>query len=1000
MLSFTNLEYKITKNYSNIMLYYFQRKKLCRHLLVGGALFAAGLGMFSCSDTYDLDTKQPTDVNGKGLQSIYGYMESQGNYGTFMQLIKDLGQDEILSKTGSKTLFVADDNAFAEFFKSNKWGVTSYSQLSEAQKKMLLYSAMIDNPYTTSMLSNAAGVGTGSPTRGEACRRNSSLAIYDSVLVVNTSSDILPSNPRFDDLRANHPGEDIVMFTDNSAASPMVHFTAKYIGANKITYGDIDFLFNDKSGTLAKDPREFLCVNNARVTNIEDDANIFCKNGFVHKVDRVIVPLDNMAEIIRKDEQSKIYSSIIERYAALDYDRTLTDAYNNNKGTDFDSVFIKRYYSERTYGSTVSTPKPFEEDKNGIKIEGKLKFDPGWNTYIPSLFSDRDAMMEDMAVMLVPTDEAMTTWWNEGGGSVIKDYYGTLDATPLTTLQDLVNVNMIESFNSAVPSHFNSVLNDANERLGITESDIARVTIGCNGVIYHTKKVFAPTSYSSVLFPAVVDTTNFKVVKKAIDQLDYKAYLNSMVSTYSFFLPTNDGLLTYVDPVSYGASTSNMWLFKYDKASDNIYAEVWACEFNGTQWVRTGDTFVNRVGWKSNKAIGCKGIITNTSGDPIMTDRMEEILDNCIVIEPLVAGKKYYKTKGNCFVKVEGTVNDKNSMKVYGSGQNETGNPLTVSHIYNMNNGKSYVVDGPIMGTQKSVAASLNEYPEFSEFLSVLQYSGAVNEKNTKDSWSAASSQPGFGNLFNYKTYGNVGAEDRPAGSNASGKATYLLNNYHYTVYAPTNDAMEKAYALGLPRPSLIDEMEEELASADERGVSSDSIQTEIDKVKEAMLDFVKYHIQDNSIYMDEGFESGAYETAKTELIKSTSVAERVAEEDLVKYDIKDKALDEFGTYTVTYYVGKYTPGRPYKLNVNVSSSSMTVKDNIGQTHNVVPSLSNIMAREYWVKASSITSPYTVQLENSSSVVIQGIDGPLVYDMDQFVYKYKPLDSNAVKPRR
>lgn len=998
------------------MLYYFQRKKLCRHLLVGGALFAAGFGMFSCSDTYDLDSKQPTDVNGKGLQSIYGYMESQGNYSTFMQLIKDLGQDEILSKTGSKTLFVADDNAFAEFFKSNKWGVSSYGQLTMAQKKLLLYSAMIDNPYTTSMLSNAAGLDAGSPTRGEVCRRNSSLAIYDSVLVVNTNSDILPQNPRFDELRASHPNEDVVIFTDNSAASPMVHFTAKYIAANKIDYSDIDFIFNDKNATLASNPGEFLCVNNARVKNISDDANIYCKNGFVHKVDRVIMPLDNMAEIIRTNPDTKIYSSILERYAALDYSRELTDAYNNNKGTDYDSVFIKRYYSDRTYGSTVSTPKAFEEDKNGIKIEGKLKFDPGWNTFTPSLFNARDAMMEDMAVMLVPTDIAMTTWWEEGGGSVVKDYYGSLDATPLTTLQDLVNVNMIESFNSAVPSRFKSVLNDANERLGITEDDVDHVEIGCNGLVYYTKKVFAPTSYSSVLFPAVVDTTQFKVVKKAIDQLDYKAYLNSMVSTYSFFLPTNDGLLTYIDPVSYGSLTTNMWQFKYDKASDNIFAEVWACQQDADgKWQPVDDKYVARVGWSGNKAIGCKGQITNTGGDAIMTDRMEDILDNCIVIEPLIPGKKFYKTKGNNFVKIEGVVDDENSMKVYGSGQVETQNPLNVSRIYNMENGKTYIVDGPIMGAQKTVAARLSEYPDFEEFLTVLQYSGAVNKTNKKDNWSAAALEDMYGNLFNYKTYGNVGAEDKPAGTSSSGKAVYLLNNYHYTVYAPTNDGMEKAYAMGLPRPSDIDAIEAEKESAEEfykaQGLSEqqisakiDSLDLEIDMKREAMLDFIKYHIQDNSIYMDEGFEGGTYETAKTELIKSSGVAEKVKEEDIEKYNIVSGTkpeMDADGTYTVQYYTGKYTPGRPYKTKVNVSSSSMTVTDNLGETRNVVPALANIQAREYWVKTASISTPYTHQIENSSSIVIQGIDGPLVYDMDQFVYKYKQIDSNAnVKPRR
>ena len=148
------------------MLYNFQRKKLYRHLLVGGAL-CAGLGMYSCSDTYDLDIDQPSNLN-----SLYGYMEEMGNFTNCLQLIRDLGQDEILSKTGSKTMFIADDEAFAKFFASNSWGVKSYGELSLAQKKLLLNSAMIDIPYSTSMLSTAEG-----PIKGEVCRRSSSLTL-------------------------------------------------------------------------------------------------------------------------------------------------------------------------------------------------------------------------------------------------------------------------------------------------------------------------------------------------------------------------------------------------------------------------------------------------------------------------------------------------------------------------------------------------------------------------------------------------------------------------------------------------------------------------------------------------------------------------------------------------------------------------------------------------------------------------------------------------------
>ena len=118
------------------MLYNFQRKRMCRHLLVGGALLAAGMGMYSCSDDYRLDDEKPSGIN-----NIYGYMKDQGNFTNYLHLIDDLGLSEILSKTGSKTMFIADDDAFAKFYASNSWGVKSYEGLTLAQKKLLLNSS-------------------------------------------------------------------------------------------------------------------------------------------------------------------------------------------------------------------------------------------------------------------------------------------------------------------------------------------------------------------------------------------------------------------------------------------------------------------------------------------------------------------------------------------------------------------------------------------------------------------------------------------------------------------------------------------------------------------------------------------------------------------------------------------------------------------------------------------------------------------------------------------
>ena len=948
------------------MLYNFQRKKLCRHLLVGGALCVAGLGIFSCSDRYDLDEDQPS-----GLDNIYGYMKNKGNFTNYLHLIDDLGQAEILSKTGSKTMFIADDDAFAKFYAKNDWGVKKYEDLSLAQKKLLLNTSMIDNPYSTTMLSSAQAPGTGRPAKGEVCRRATSMSLLDSVMYIATDDDrgILPNNPYFNELRANR--DSIVLFTDASNPAPMLHFTGKFVTSNQLSFTDIDFIYNQPEGTFHSDD---IYVNNSRVTN----SNIFCKNGFVHQVDKVLVPLDNMSEIIRKSPKMSIFSSIIERFAAPKDSINLRETYNLNKGTDFDTVFVKRYFSDRSFGSTMATSTPFMYDKNGNTFDGALKFDPGWNGYIPEIANDRQPMMEDFAIMLVPSDEAIRQWWN---GGVIEKYYGTIENTPSSVLDDLVRVNQIQAFTSSVPSKFDAVPNDANEPIGITKEDVDSVFLGCNGLVFLTNKVFAPASYSSVLFPAVIDKSRFTVMDNVITPMNYNYYLNSMVSRFIFLLPTNDGLLTYIDPVSYGQTVKRMWEFKLDEKLQ-LYADVYECDDNGD------GTFTKR-----GTATHIRGGISNG----ILKNRMEDMLDNMIIVEPYREGKKYYKTKGRNFVKVE--KKGAKNYEVSGSYQDVIGQPLQTVEAYDgedIRNGITIATDGIVMGTPNSVAKTLHDAVVkgdsiFKEFFGIVE-ACAISKTNSKNKWQAADQT--FGNLFNLKEPGLIGSEDA-----TTNKATYLLNNYHYTVYAPTNAAMQKAYAAGLP---TLQDLEDAELYDEEMGITSSSptderLKSRADSIREVMLDFVKYHIQDNAIFVDVD-TVGSFETAKTELIKATQVDETTGEES---------------------WGGKYSPGRPYKLSVQVKGGQMYVTDCRngydkngaflgGHQTKVVTDEGayNLMAREYWFESgSAITNPNSVRMNNSSFVVVHGIEDPLIFAdgahfdskgneiPTQFTYTYKPLTS-------
>ena len=99
-------------------------------------LLLAALCLTSCQE-YTLEDEVPAWLG----TSIYDNLNSTGEYTNMVRLIEDLGYKDVLARTGSKTLFVADDAAFERFYSNNDWGVRGYNELSVSQKRMLLYGA-------------------------------------------------------------------------------------------------------------------------------------------------------------------------------------------------------------------------------------------------------------------------------------------------------------------------------------------------------------------------------------------------------------------------------------------------------------------------------------------------------------------------------------------------------------------------------------------------------------------------------------------------------------------------------------------------------------------------------------------------------------------------------------------------------------------------------------------------------------------------------------------
>ena len=722
-----------------------RKRRWAARALCGLLLGATAASLSSCKD--DVLTGQPEWLG----NSIYERLQEDGHYSTVLRLIDDLDQREVLAHTGSKTLFAAPDSAYNEWFKSNDWGVTRYEQLSTAQKKLLLNNSMINNAYLIELMSNVAGT---PPVEGMAMRRETATSLYDSVYVMPVSE--MPATKGWSELRAR--GKAVPILKD-ATTPPMIHFLPAYMTYNKITSEDLTILTNGKA-TSANEA----WVNGKKV--IERD--LTCKNGYVQKVDGVIESSPNMAEILRQHPQMSMWSKLVDRFSAPYYNPEATREYNRIYNNE-DSVFSLRYYSRRSVGGNPLTVMP----DNTTQAPAQLSFDPGWNHYMYQNTMGYD-LHYDAGAMIVPTNEALQEWWDHDGRD-LQDEYKEWDSIPDATLAKLINVNMLDVFSETVPSKFETILNDAKDVLGITKADVDSCFMGCNGVVYLVNKVFTPAEYSSVAYPALAHESTMNIIYWAlsgadgnIGELNFLPYLLSMQSTYALLLPSNEAMKNYIDPSTYG----NM-------QGDSIEAP-WQVEF---RYDRT-KSISNRVqASRYNTTVDADGNITQgsraqeTMASNVYQKMLADLVDQLIIVIPQKGGKledyvrdgySYFKTKGGTLLRV--TMGDNGRLAFEGGWQIEhNSKKLETTEVFEKTNGngRSYLLDTQMpLGSQKSLYMTLQEHPEYRAFQQLLSY----------------------GNLLSLK----LNNKYNPANTKNGNQNMRLFDNYNYTVFVPSTEAIER----------------------------------------------------------------------------------------------------------------------------------------------------------------------------------------------------------------
>ena len=1000
------------KNNNNINKFFILMRMKNHFSKMGKALLNVALlsavGFTSCADDKfhlkDYEESTPSFLG----QSIYHELESRGQYTTVLRLIDDLEYAEVLSKTGSKTLFVANDEAYAKFFAEggNPWGARSYDDLSKNQKRVLLNNSMLNNAYVLEMLANTEGGG-----KNLCLRQGTSATASDSVARwAITELPATQSKTEIDWFKNLREQGDSVYMALDSTDPMMVHFIEGQLKQKSIDTADIAKIMGKPWIPAATEEhnKSFGFINDCRIV----DGDIVCLNGYIHVLDKVLLAPGNMAEVIRTNGKTNLFSAMLDRFAAPYYNEQLTRQYKALNDIPADSVFEKRYISNRSQGGGKVGRDPNGET---FKTQQFLPFDPGWNQYAVSSSTPKE---QDMAAMFVPTDDAMIEYFVNGPGRAMVERYGeapfdgvdiehlkyNLYQIPLSLMHPLLENLMKDSFNESVPSKYLTIVNDAQDQMFNTygtvddfKNSIVTCHLANNGVVYVTNTVNPPAEYASVLAPVTI-LDEMKVVRAIVKADDnfiegneynnaplkqyFSTYLKAMQSNFSFFVPVDAGLAEYgiVDPVSFASqpygnsNTSNRyyWRYEYDSKGSTFPIKATAYKYDTKKGQSSSDAKKGSA-YVSNAT----DALSSQYGDQKRRLLIEMIDQHILVHDDVVGvddGRTYYLSRSGAPLRLteKGEVNKNEGMKVEGGYQvmlndpteGNAGNDHTATVLtsycqkrgvnVDYGNGMTYIIDRPVQATVRSVYNHLNDknnngiYSEFYELANpaniptdlLMACDYYLTEKLDKEgnpivmtSDEQKREKLKFHVFVRYTD--NAGTNFWPMGNE---QLVRFFNNYHYTVYVPTNEKVLEARANGLMTwPEINDWVSQRTNKYKE--ALSDEDKAKARTMITVLVNFVKYHFQDQSVFVDNVTATNQYQTSCVDNVTNSYLS----------------------------------------LTVSQSPSALSVLDRSGNTVSVVDAEENrnLLARDISYNARGASARY---ISNSSYAVIHQLDGYLNFN--------------------
>ena len=467
---------------------------------------------------------------------------------------------------------------------------------------------------------------------------------------------------------------------------------------------------------------------------------------------------------------------------------------------------------------------------------------------------------------------------------------------------------MKESFNSTVPSKYLSVMNSAQDQMFSqydTEQDfknaIKQVMVANNGVVYVMNDLISPPDYASVSGPVLTDQTTrvFNAVLHADDnnvtsdygnaplRKFYSTYLLAMQSHFTLFVPVDKGLAEhgYVDPVSFNANVPvgrRFWSLKPKESGKKQGAYV-SVDGAAYKYNLNSDFAVAGADKAKDKDTEIKSEATtpvNSDWGKTRRQMLTDMVDQHILVhndgdEMIDGNRNYYLSRSGAPIHIsklgtniaEGTgMEVEGGLQVYLNNDDKAENDFTcrvekgydLSHGYG--NGHTFFLERPMQPTVFNVYQVLCEqmanpnlgYTKFASMCKELVY--GQNEKllekifpeeSKEDTWSTEKQK--------YAIFANYTMDKRYTASGTN--LIRFFNNYRYTIFVPSDEAIDQAINEGLPTLSTIEAFCNE-ADNNVGGKLTEEAKAKAQAMYTCLVNFLKYHFIDQSYFVDKYTDS------------------------------------------------------------------------------------------------------------------------------------------------